>query len=87
MKRAEKERQAREASSPPTISNQAALKGREAELESEYEGGLAKSGVIPVNVLPSLVKKSRLITGFNYSGNPLFLVKASASKSGPVTNN
>lgn len=46
-KRAEKERLSREASSPPSESNQATLKGRESESESETE--LAKRGVVPVD--------------------------------------
>lgn len=48
MKRAENERKAREASSHPSKSNQASLKGHESESESESETELAKSGVKPV---------------------------------------
>ena len=49
LKRAENERQAREASSSPSKSSQATLKGRESELESESEPELAKSGIISVD--------------------------------------
>lgn len=46
-KRVENEKKARVASSPPLESNQATLKGRESESESETE--LAKSGIVPVD--------------------------------------
>jgi hypothetical protein len=87
MERAEKERQAREASSHlHYLTKLPTHTGREAWLESECEGALATYGIIPVNVHPSLVKKAGLSPALIIRATR-FLVKASASKSGPVTNN
>ena len=47
--RVENERQARKASSPPSTSNQASLKGSESESESESEHEFAERVVIPID--------------------------------------